>query len=54
MHEIECGMTKVEYDKYCDILWNMCMGASGKGGAINSTARQRAEAFVLTMHVRDC
>ena len=47
MHEVEEGMTEAEYNKYCDILWNMCHNASGKGGAINSTARQRAEAFVL-------
>jgi hypothetical protein len=49
MHEAVNSLTDVQYDCFCDILWNMCGGASGKHGAINATAAQRAEAFVLTM-----
>ena len=49
MHEVEDALTEEQYNRFCDILWNMCGGASGKFGAIHSTARQRAEAFVLTM-----
>lgn len=49
MHQLECELTDAEYNKYCDVLWNMCHNASGKGGAINATARQRAEAFMISM-----
>ena len=49
MYEVEKDMTEKEYNKYCDMLWNMCHGASGKSGAIHASARQRAEAFVMAM-----
>lgn len=49
MHEAEGGLTDKQYDRYCDALWNQCDGATGKRGAVHSTARQRAEAFVMVM-----
>lgn len=49
MHGVEMNMPNQRLLDYDTILWNICQNASGKTGAIHATARQRAEAFVLTM-----
>jgi hypothetical protein len=49
MHQVEEAMSEAQYNAYCDVLWNMCRGASGKDGAIHASAMQRAEAFVTAM-----
>ena len=49
MHEAEKTLTEKQFNMYIDALWNACGGASGKTGAIIASARQRAEAFVITM-----
>jgi hypothetical protein len=49
MREAVNTLTDAQYNTFCDLLWNFCGGASGKAGAINASAAQRAEAFVLTL-----
>lgn len=49
MHEAVNSLPEASYNLFCDVLWNLCGGASGLTGAINATAEQRAEAFVLIM-----
>jgi len=49
MHEAVNKLSDANYNRFCDVLWNLCDGASGKTGAINATAEQRAKAFVLTL-----
>ena len=47
IHEVVNALSDTDYNRFCDILWNICGGASGKTGAINATASQRAEAFYI-------
>lgn len=47
VHDLVNRLTDWQYNRWCDALWNICRGASGKQGAINADARQRCEAYVL-------
>jgi len=52
IHKAVNSLPEATYNLFCDVLWSLCGGASGLTGAINATAEQRSEAFVLMHQIK--